>query len=1166
MTVPSVVMMSGYPSRYREEEIKTALSGRINDTLKFPIGVTIYESQGISLLSVAQTKQYNDLIKDKGLTIDGKTVMFNQVKLIWNLQQDVKDDVVAANRFEDNEELRYSLRSIQKFAPWVRHVFIVTNGQIPYWLNLDCPRLTVITHDQIFQNASHLPTFSSPAIEAHIHRIPGLSDRFIYLNDDVMFGSPVWPNDFYSHSSGQKVYLTWPVPNCNEGCPSTWIKDGYCDKACNSSECEWDGGDCLAGKTGSVQYGAGFANGLVGHDASADCATGCNDNWLSDKYCDQACNVLDCGFDTGDCGTVNFDQLHRFDLDRKKFQYQAPAGEYLMYFNLTELLGDSGRITAAMASETKVLRSASVSNKFKVMTCVLHQGYNATTVNISLEYTAGQNTSFSLNISVNVDTSVKRKKIEVLLPAAEGENNGTAVSLDLLDSEAFTGWQNLQKSPNVHAKLQEKHVQYAQQNILYQHYKTIPNLSEELKKQLQDLELAFKEDEVTAQGFEFKLGEIFEKFQEELEKLKPKLEELRLSAAQPEAEKIKQEEQSYQQQQENNQEHHQQQQQEVKNIKEKEVHEQTNEKQMQQQEQHPPQHQLSPHDQEQHPPQHQEQQSQKGQQPQQQQQLPQSEESQQQQLPKHLLPQKQQSAQHRQPQQQQLPQHQQQKSLQHQQHQNQKQLQQKKQKHIQKDKISIGSDNSTVSKVKAEQHSFHKSQQSKPESPQQRKIQDKGDKQQRNNGHQAQELKKAAALKNIQGSDGENLELHKDSPYSVRVKGAAGRRLLGTDSLWINHLLKKGEDQQQRAWAKMRQETKMEVMSDDDFLRLVSVGEAHGEGGALPWEKEQKFDKKHEEPVANDYIVEGWQGRQLLDTFGDSLRHVNSLYNKEFGFSARKVVAHMPHFIDKHIMEELQQRFPQQWEETSSHKFRDSKDMQYSFSYFYYLMGLTENITIESVFDDMDTDMSGILSDREIRTLATRMYDLPLYLEILTGLEDVFKNCSSHIDDSVKEQLPESVVENYYDKEMPQVTKMLFTTCEELTTLIIEKFKPRQKYKTVEMDDREVTFKMIHTNVSFVVGQLDDVRKHPKKFICLNDNIEHSKEEAKTVKAVLQDFYESMFPKPSQFELAREYRNRFLHMDQLREWRTYRDRLRLFTHAALSLLIILTAASFFGDK
>ena len=58
---------------------------------------------------------------------------------------------------------------------------------------------------EIFLNHSHLPSFSSPAIESNIHRIPGLSDKFIYMNDDVMFGKEVWPDDFYTYSSGQKV-------------------------------------------------------------------------------------------------------------------------------------------------------------------------------------------------------------------------------------------------------------------------------------------------------------------------------------------------------------------------------------------------------------------------------------------------------------------------------------------------------------------------------------------------------------------------------------------------------------------------------------------------------------------------------------------------------------------------------------------------------------------------------------------------------------------------------------------------------------------------------------------------------------------------------------------------------------------------------------------------
>jgi UDP-N-acetylglucosamine-lysosomal-enzyme len=50
----------------------------------------------------------------------------------------------------------------------------VTNGQIPSWLDLDHPRITVVPHEDIFLNQSHLPTFSSPAIETHIHRIKGV--------------------------------------------------------------------------------------------------------------------------------------------------------------------------------------------------------------------------------------------------------------------------------------------------------------------------------------------------------------------------------------------------------------------------------------------------------------------------------------------------------------------------------------------------------------------------------------------------------------------------------------------------------------------------------------------------------------------------------------------------------------------------------------------------------------------------------------------------------------------------------------------------------------------------------------------------------------------------------------------------------------------------------
>ena len=80
------------------------------------------------------------------------------------------DDRVSSNRYRDSGELRYSLRSLVKHAPWIRRIYVVTDNQIPHWLNLETSRLKIVPHTDIFPNKSHLPVFSSPAIEAHLHR------------------------------------------------------------------------------------------------------------------------------------------------------------------------------------------------------------------------------------------------------------------------------------------------------------------------------------------------------------------------------------------------------------------------------------------------------------------------------------------------------------------------------------------------------------------------------------------------------------------------------------------------------------------------------------------------------------------------------------------------------------------------------------------------------------------------------------------------------------------------------------------------------------------------------------------------------------------------------------------------------------------------------------
>lgn len=120
---------------------------------------------------------------------------------------EVKNESVDIARFESRDELKYSIRSIFKYAPWVNHIYIVTNGQIPSWLNQNCDKITVISHSQIL-NSKYLPTFNSHVIESALHKIPNLSEHFIYFNDDVLLTRPLPASYFFTSSGLAKLFIT----------------------------------------------------------------------------------------------------------------------------------------------------------------------------------------------------------------------------------------------------------------------------------------------------------------------------------------------------------------------------------------------------------------------------------------------------------------------------------------------------------------------------------------------------------------------------------------------------------------------------------------------------------------------------------------------------------------------------------------------------------------------------------------------------------------------------------------------------------------------------------------------------------------------------------------------------------------------------------------------
>lgn len=532
-------------------------------------------------------------------------------------------------RFDDKYELKFSLRSLERYAPWIRHVYIVTNGQIPYWLNLDYDKVTLVSHDEIFTDSFDLPTFSSPAIESHLHRIPGLSNRFIYFNDDVFLGKPMYLEDFLSQSYGYFIYLAWPLPMCAVDCPWVYVGDGQCDTSCYNSHCQLDGGDC-----------------------------------------------------------DNFSSAHDHLWNGSDF-------------------------------------STFISNN-------------------------------TLNVTLN-------------------------------------------------------------QRIV-----DIPKINRTVKNRF-------------------------------------------------------------------------------------------------------------------------------------------------------------------------------------------------------------------------------------------------------------------AVLRNA--------------------------------------------------------------------TNLTSLVEEHNKQIMLI----NKITRKKRYNKRNVRVVNGF------DAYGASLQYTNRVYNLHYGFKSRYAPAHAPIMIDKRIMDSLHEVFLKEFRKTSRNRFRSDDDMQFAFSYYYFLMNEKRNVTESEIFDRFDTDASGTWSDREIRTLLTKLYNLPLSYATVDHFEELLLNCSKL---QVVSEVPTPEYERYVDSKLTVVSKELVLNCAELVRILRRRFGSRHKYKYESIHNAQnthITFKMLSSNISEVVGHLDEIRRSPRKFICLNDNMDESKiGENELIRAVLYDFYLSLFPHPSQFELPSDFRNRFLYINDLNQWKSYHFKLKACTYFSIFILCYLT--------
>lgn len=98
--------------------------------------------------------------------------------------------------YRDWDILKYWFRGVEKYSPWVDKIHFITCGHYPKWLNLNAKKLNFVRHED-FIPSEYLPTFNAFSIELNIHRIEGLSEEFVYFNDDFFIINKVDENRFF---------------------------------------------------------------------------------------------------------------------------------------------------------------------------------------------------------------------------------------------------------------------------------------------------------------------------------------------------------------------------------------------------------------------------------------------------------------------------------------------------------------------------------------------------------------------------------------------------------------------------------------------------------------------------------------------------------------------------------------------------------------------------------------------------------------------------------------------------------------------------------------------------------------------------------------------------------------------------------------------------------
>jgi len=193
--------------------------GKIDDCFKFWKMIKRGKAQSKKLSAGCNMTNEDYPVDFVVLWVDGndQNWLAEREKHLNHSEQKNRDNTIA--RYRDWDFFHYWFRSVEKYAPWVRYVYLVTCGHIPKWLNENHPKLKIINHKD-FIPKEYLPTFSTIPIELNIWRINGISEHIVYFNDDMFLTKPVYKNDFFCN--GYPKYCAIAKPEFPHANMDTW--------------------------------------------------------------------------------------------------------------------------------------------------------------------------------------------------------------------------------------------------------------------------------------------------------------------------------------------------------------------------------------------------------------------------------------------------------------------------------------------------------------------------------------------------------------------------------------------------------------------------------------------------------------------------------------------------------------------------------------------------------------------------------------------------------------------------------------------------------------------------------------------------------------------------------------------------------------------------------